>query len=69
MIGSNITAHNFLAGGYIEQGTNFLLRDVLGNTPEYGALTQLYLCTSEEVETNDFRGRYFVSFRYECSSS
>ncbi|KAF9547954.1 hypothetical protein EC957_007467 [Mortierella hygrophila] len=33
---------------------------VIAMTPEVGALTQLYLATSPEVENKDIRGRYFI---------
>ncbi|KAF9132463.1 hypothetical protein BGW39_000100 [Mortierella sp. 14UC] len=36
------------------------LSSKLAMTPEVGALTQLYLATSPEVEEKDIRGRYFV---------
>ncbi|KAF9293387.1 hypothetical protein BGZ88_005455 [Linnemannia elongata] len=34
---------------------------LMGMTPEVGALTQLYLATSPEVENKDIRGRYFIA--------
>ncbi|KAG0376783.1 hypothetical protein BGX24_007226 [Mortierella sp. AD032] len=36
------------------------LNSKLSMTPEVGALTQLYLATSPEVEEKDIRGRYFI---------
>lgn len=39
--------------------TSIAMRTV-GSTPEKGALSQLYLATSPEVEERDLRGRYFV---------
>ncbi|KAF9906123.1 hypothetical protein EC991_000919 [Linnemannia zychae] len=36
------------------------LSEKLAMTPEYAALTQLYLATSPEVEEKDIRGRYFI---------
>ena len=48
------------AWGSIAQGiTDFLLNTVAYNTAD-GALTQLYLATSPEVESKDIRGQYFV---------
>ncbi|KAG0275389.1 hypothetical protein BGZ96_003820 [Linnemannia gamsii] len=38
-------------------------------TPEVGALTQLYLATSPEVESKDIRGRYFVPIANEIQPS
>mmetsp|Transcript_55746 Transcript_55746/g.90284 ORF Transcript_55746/g.90284 Transcript_55746/m.90284 type:complete len:132 (-) Transcript_55746:259-654(-) len=32
---------------------------VVASTKEQGALTQLYVATSPEIEENDFRGKYF----------
>ena len=29
--------------------------------PEQGALTQMYLATSQEVESKDIKGQYYVS--------
>ncbi|KAG0364844.1 hypothetical protein BC939DRAFT_418123 [Gamsiella multidivaricata] len=41
--------------GFVQWVTN-----MIGVTPEMGALTQLYLATSPEVESQDIRGRYFI---------
>jgi retinol dehydrogenase-12 len=43
-------------GGWI---TAILSRFLI--TPEDGALTQLYLATSSEVEEKDIKGQYYVS--------
>lgn len=37
--------------------------------PEVGALTQLYLATSPEVENKDIRGRYFIPIANEIQPS
>ncbi|KAF9089257.1 hypothetical protein BGX29_012136 [Mortierella sp. GBA35] len=37
-----------------------LMTWVVAMTPKVGALTQLYLATSPEVEEKDIRGRYFI---------
>ncbi|KAG0063175.1 hypothetical protein BGZ89_010090, partial [Linnemannia elongata] len=37
-----------------------VVSSVTAMTPEKGALTQLYLATSPEVENKDIRGRYFI---------
>lgn len=37
-----------------------VMTSIVGMTPEVGALTQLYLATSPEVENKDIRGRYFI---------
>ncbi|KAF9298937.1 hypothetical protein BGZ91_010038, partial [Linnemannia elongata] len=41
---------------------------LVGMTPEVGALTQLYLATSPEVENKDIRGRYFIPIANEIQS-
>ncbi|KAI8812575.1 hypothetical protein BJ742DRAFT_24764 [Cladochytrium replicatum] len=38
-------------------------------TPQQGALTQLYAATSQEIETKNYRGRYFVPFGKPSASS
>ncbi|KAK3830136.1 MAG: hypothetical protein JOS17DRAFT_747081 [Linnemannia elongata] len=47
--------------------------DILTNTvammPETGALTQLYLATSPEIENKDIRGRYFAPIANEYQPS
>lgn len=49
-----------------QEGTTFtewmgaMVMRTLGATAEKGALSQLYLATSPEVEERDLRGRYFV---------
>ncbi|KAF8919110.1 hypothetical protein BGZ58_004683 [Dissophora ornata] len=37
--------------------------------PEVGALTQLYLATSPEIENLDIRGRYFIPIANEIRPS
>lgn len=42
---------------------NLITRDAVSPffiTPELGALTQLYLATSPDVETKDIKGQYYV---------
>jgi hypothetical protein len=34
---------------------------IMNISPEKGALTQLYLATSPEVEQNNIKGKYYVS--------
>lgn len=49
-----------------QEGTTFtewigaMVMRTLGSTAEKGALSQLYLATSPDVEKRDLRGRYFV---------
>ncbi|KAF9143108.1 hypothetical protein BGX30_001301 [Mortierella sp. GBA39] len=49
-----------------QEGTTFtewigaMVMRAVGSTAEKGALSQLYLATSPEVEEQDLRGRYFV---------
>ncbi|KND02204.1 uncharacterized protein SPPG_02689 [Spizellomyces punctatus DAOM BR117] len=59
VIATNITNRSWYAGGYTEKVIQFGLGTVMGNTADKGALTQLYLATSEEVETQNIRGKYF----------
>lgn len=35
-------------------------KGMVATTPKVGALTQLYLATSPEIENKDIRGRYFI---------
>ncbi|CAK4072596.1 unnamed protein product [Aphanomyces euteiches] len=49
--------------GFIGRFLGFLLKTYLrwfGVAPETGALTQLYLATSPEVEKNEWQGQYFT---------
>ncbi|KAF9103358.1 hypothetical protein BGX29_003450 [Mortierella sp. GBA35] len=46
-----------------------LLTSAVAVTPEVGALTQLYLATSPEVEEKDIRGRYFIPVAKEIQPS
>ncbi|KAG0224205.1 hypothetical protein BGX31_008156 [Mortierella sp. GBA43] len=46
-------------GSYIEKPVQFALR-FLAAEPKVGALTQLYLATSPEIENKDIRGGYFI---------
>ncbi|KAF9148837.1 hypothetical protein BG015_009414 [Linnemannia schmuckeri] len=66
---------NIAHPGYVATNLNRSAKDSMGNTlgklsdvmtsiagmtPEVGALTQLYLATSPEIENKDIRGRYFI---------
>lgn len=42
---------------------------VFGMKPKQGALTQLYLATSPEIEERDVRGRYFIPIAKEIQPS
>lgn len=42
---------------------------VFGLKPKQGALTQLYLATSPEIEEGDVRGRYFIPIAKEIQPS
>ncbi|KAG0319214.1 hypothetical protein BGZ97_002560 [Linnemannia gamsii] len=46
---------------------NFALRKSVGSTADQGALSQLYLATSPDVEVRDVRGRYFVPVAKEAA--
>ncbi|KAF9089256.1 hypothetical protein BGX29_012135 [Mortierella sp. GBA35] len=46
-----------------------LLASIASTSPEKGALTQLYLATSPEVEEKDIRGRYFIPVAKEIQPS
>ena len=49
----------------ISQGSIFnLATNAIGISPEQGALTQMYLATSEEVESKNIKAQYYV-----CNSS
>ncbi|KAF9089258.1 hypothetical protein BGX29_012137 [Mortierella sp. GBA35] len=48
-----------VAGVYAEKAAN-IMTWIVGMSPEVGALTQLYLATSPEIEEQDIRGRYFI---------
>ncbi|KAG0060252.1 hypothetical protein BGZ90_004110 [Linnemannia elongata] len=37
-----------------------LITKIVAMSPRVGALTQLYLATSPEIESKDIRGRYFI---------
>lgn len=39
----------------------------MGSTADQGALSQLYLATSPDVEVRDVRGRYFVPVAKEAA--
>ncbi|CAK4651889.1 hypothetical protein LEN26_010046 [Aphanomyces euteiches] len=45
--------------GVVESVFHFFV-STFGYTAEHGALTQLYLATSPDVETNDWHGQYFT---------
>ncbi|KAG0275390.1 hypothetical protein BGZ96_003821, partial [Linnemannia gamsii] len=46
-----------------------ILNAVMGYSAEEGALTQLYLATSPEIENRDVRGRYFIPIANEIQPS
>lgn len=45
------------------------MTEITAMTPETGALTQLYLATSPEIENKDIRGRYFAPIANEYQPS
>ncbi|KAI8889158.1 NAD(P)-binding protein [Backusella circina FSU 941] len=47
-------------GPFISKFVTSIVVNYFTVTPEKGALTQLYLCTSPEVEENDIRAQYYV---------
>lgn len=46
-----------------------LVTKIVAMSPRIGALTQLYLATSPEVESKDIRGRYFIPIANEILPS
>ncbi|ORX93010.1 NAD(P)-binding protein [Basidiobolus meristosporus CBS 931.73] len=46
-----------------------LLTSMVAMKPKVGALTQLYLATSPEIEVKDIRGRYFIPIANEIQPS
>ncbi|KAF7727052.1 hypothetical protein EC973_008099 [Apophysomyces ossiformis] len=57
VVRSELTRHMFSVGGVM----NWLYDHLLTITTEDGALAQLYLATSPEVEEKNIRGQYYVS--------
>ncbi|KAF9148838.1 hypothetical protein BG015_009415 [Linnemannia schmuckeri] len=55
--------------GTVGDKTGQLLNAVMAYSTEEGALTQLYLATSLEIENRDVRGRYFIPIANEIQTS
>jgi hypothetical protein len=51
-------------GPFISKFVTSIIVNYFSVTPEEGALTQLYLCTSPEVEKNDIKAQYYVGSLY-----
>jgi retinol dehydrogenase-14 len=45
------------------------LTSIMAMSPKVGALTQLYLATSPQIENNNIRGRYFIPIANEIQPS
>ncbi|KAJ3034222.1 hypothetical protein HDV00_005269 [Rhizophlyctis rosea] len=54
-----VTTNLFAGSHYVPGFVNSLLSSI-STPPEKGALTQLYAATSEDIETNSYKGQYFV---------
>ncbi|KAJ3177239.1 Retinol dehydrogenase 14 [Gaertneriomyces sp. JEL0708] len=58
-IATNLVAHTIFGGGVIEKLVG-VIGNLVGRTPDFGSLTQLYLATSPDVEEKDYRGQFFL---------
>ncbi|KAI8148407.1 hypothetical protein BJV82DRAFT_506533 [Fennellomyces sp. T-0311] len=58
IVRSDLLRHTFESGNLIKK----FVQDVVSVSTEDGALTQLYLATSPEVESKGIKGKYYVPF-------
>ncbi|KAF9128892.1 hypothetical protein BGX30_014149 [Mortierella sp. GBA39] len=68
-VDTELTRHNKVLFGSVVLGILEAITAVMAMTPEVGALTQLYVATSPEIESKDIRGRYFVPIANEIQPS
>ncbi|KAG0304244.1 hypothetical protein BGZ98_005756 [Dissophora globulifera] len=68
-VSTELIRHSKALGGVIYDKFMQALTRTVGMTPTKGALTQLYLATSPEIEEQDIRGRYFVPIAKEIDPS
>ncbi|KAF9201410.1 hypothetical protein BGZ49_008334 [Haplosporangium sp. Z 27] len=66
---TDLARNNKESLGALAAGAYDLAGKMCASTPEVGALNQLYLATSPEVEVKDLRGLYFVPVGNECRPS
>lgn len=68
-VDTELTRHNKDLFGSVVLWILDAITAVMAMTPEVGALTQLYVATSPEIENKDIRGRYFVPIANEIQPS
>ncbi|KAF9114190.1 hypothetical protein BGX27_011463 [Mortierella sp. AM989] len=66
---TDLARNNKASFGAIAAGMYDLAGKMCASTPDVGALNQLYLATSPEVEEKNLRGLYFVPVGNECRPS
>ncbi|KAG0245903.1 hypothetical protein B0O80DRAFT_494176 [Mortierella sp. GBAus27b] len=67
--GTSIDDNAQLTVGYLASRVMQKTRELIGRTPEDGALTQLYCATAQEIEDKKLTGRYFVPDGHELRPS
>ncbi|KAI8597323.1 hypothetical protein EDD21DRAFT_385749 [Dissophora ornata] len=59
-VATELTRHTEASFGATVDRITRVMTNMVAMKPEVGALTQLYLATSPEIENLDIRGRYFI---------
>ncbi|KAG0298135.1 hypothetical protein BGZ98_000304 [Dissophora globulifera] len=68
-VSTELIRHSKALGGVVLDKVIQVMTKLIAMSPRKGALTQLYLATSPEIEQQDIRGRYFIPIAKEIEPS